>query len=127
MPFVYQAPNQTAAPGSVQVVTLTPSANTVNPFAVTIVGAVYGTPNSAVIAADGLSVSITIQAGPGHLFLTVTSPSATDGALLTQPPNPTLYEFFLTEHWDACRIPISGVAAAAPAPASQTPDAKPSR
>jgi hypothetical protein len=123
MPFVYQAPYQTAAPGSVEVVFLTSSDNTLDPFSVTIVGAVYGTPNNAVIAADGLSVSMTIQAGVAQLFLTVTSPSANDGALLTQPPNPTLYEFFLTDHWDACRIPINGVAAAAAAPASAVPNA----
>ena len=107
MAFVFIDPNQCAATGSVQQLTLLPSANTVGALAVQIVGAAYGNDASdVVIAPGGQSITLTVQAGIDNLVLTVVSPNPIDGALLDQ--GGTIFEFLLTNHWAGCNLPIKG-------------------
>jgi hypothetical protein len=87
---------------------LVATANSGNPFSVQIVGASYGDDTADVtIAANGLSVSITVQAGTDNLILTVVSPNQNDEAELTEGGN-VRFVFRLTEHWDGCKLEITG-------------------
>lgn len=73
-----------------------------------IVGAVYGSPNTATIAADGLSLTVPkIQAGVVPLVVTVVSPQPNDRAYLVQGAN-IFAQLALSNHWASATIPIYG-------------------
>jgi len=99
---------QSDATGATEVLKLVPTA-TAGPTQAQIVSAAYGNDTSDVtIAADGLSVTVTVQSGLDNLLVTVVSPSANDHANLVQGTT-VFAQFVLTNHWDAATIRIEGL------------------
>jgi len=91
---------------------LVPTTNSVLPFLMRIVGASYGDDTTDVsIAADGLSVTITVQSGPDNLVAAVATPSREDEGALVEAGVAIprfLFDPDWGDHGDACKLEITG-------------------
>jgi hypothetical protein len=82
--------------------------NSVAPFLTTIAGASYGDDTTDVtVDPSGQSVTIKVVSGVDNLVITVVSPNQNDAAALVEGATQR-FVFDLTEHWDGCKLEISG-------------------
>lgn len=99
----YQS-DKTGTSETIKLVPLPPAAAT----QATIASAVYGNPNSATVAANGLSLTIPkVLSGVNSLVVTVVSPNPNDTAALVQGTT-SFAQLTLNNHWAASTIQIYG-------------------